>query len=410
MVCDPILPCMSPFPVDVLVVGAGPAGLSAARAAAAAGCRTVVLEKNREIGRPVRTSGGSWLRDVDELGIPRALAHPVERVRFLAPGREAAWSYPDPVFCVLDVTGAYVHLADQAACKGAEVRLEHTVSGPLVEDGRVAGVEVRLPGGRVQQIRAGVTIDASGFSGLLARKVGLRGAFGRVGIGIEHELLAPSYDQREAVLCVGRQVADRGYGWIFPHGDGHVRVGVGVLRPDSAVDPRALLGRLMTSDSLAEGLRGATVVESHTGVIPGEPLRQALSAPGLILAGDSASQASPLVGEGIRYAIRAGRLAGEVAAGALKAGDTSARALGTYDRAWHRQFGREMAVSDWLNRRFARYGDRNWRVVAALLGELSGDQLAQGLRGDYSTAWVAGLLVRAPRLAQAAWGVLRAGH
>ncbi|MCA1596012.1 MAG: FAD-dependent oxidoreductase, partial [Chloroflexi bacterium] len=70
--------------VDVLVVGGGPAGLAAAHAAAADGT-VLVVHRDRQIGLPVRTSGASWKRDIDRLGLPSTLYHPLDRLSFYGP-------------------------------------------------------------------------------------------------------------------------------------------------------------------------------------------------------------------------------------------------------------------------------------------------------------------------------------
>ncbi len=124
---------------DVLIVGGGPAGLAAAEAAAGRGVRTILLERQNEIGYPVHTSGGSWVSDMQALAIPENLYHPITKVVFVSPHREVPLYYNPAVACVMDVRGVYQHLAGRAIAAGAALRVRHTVEQTTVENGRVLG-------------------------------------------------------------------------------------------------------------------------------------------------------------------------------------------------------------------------------------------------------------------------------
>src|SRR2546425_9321490 len=108
---------------DLIVAGGGPAGLSAAASAARSGCSVLVLEQNHEIGSPIRTSGGSFIDELDALAIPAALYHPIQRGRFLSPHNSAVFEYKIPKFCVMDVRGVYQYLAERAIEAGVSIRL-----------------------------------------------------------------------------------------------------------------------------------------------------------------------------------------------------------------------------------------------------------------------------------------------
>lgn len=385
--------------LDVLIVGGGPAGLSAAEAAAKGGATVAVLERQKEIGYPVHTSGGSWIADMKALGIPEDLYHPITHVTFLSPNREARFAYTEPVCCVLDVRAVYQHLASRAIQAGAIIHPNSPVEGPIVEDGRVVGVVAKDHRNRVGQWRAPVVIDASGFSSTVVTRAGLRQGFKRYGYGAEYDLVAPNYDPDTLYLIMGSQVAPAGYAWAFPRGKGRVRLGVGVIRPDVDDDAREYLDTFVQRlPSLAADFAGSSPVEYHTGLFPSEGVVERFVTDGLIATGDSAGHGSTLVGEGIRFAVYSGQMAGAIAAESARTGDSSAQFLGRYDRQWRARFEREMDISYIANQRIARWTDAQWDHGIELLRRLTPGQAADLLRGDYSVGLLLGVLKRNPSL------------
>ncbi len=384
---------------NVLIVGGGPAGLAAAEAAAKRGVRTLVLERQNEIGYPIHTSGGSWIQDMKALAIPEHLYHPIHNVIFLSPQREVSFNYKAPVACVVDIRGLYQHLATRAIAAGAEIRLRHTVEQALFEQGRIVGVTTKTHVSERIQVHADVTIDASGFSRHIGIRAEMGNAFHRYGFGAEYDLYAPNYPQDELFLIMGSAFAPRGYAWAFPHGDGRVRLGVGVIHPDSEDDARSYLDSIMRDiPQLAQRLRGASPLEYHTGLFPSEGVLERFSRDGLLLAGDAGGHGSTLVGEGIRFAIYSGQMAGEVAAEAARAGDPSAAMLARFDRRWRARFGRDMDVAYMINKHIAAYDDAHWDSALDLLKRLTPAQAAQTLRGDFTASLVMGILARNPSL------------
>jgi digeranylgeranylglycerophospholipid reductase len=384
---------------DVVIVGGGPAGLAAAEEAASRGIRTVVLERQNEIGYPVHTSGGSWISDMQALAIPEHLYHPVTKVVFVSPRREVNLNYPSAVACVVDVRGLYQHLAGRAIAAGAQVRVRHTVEQVVMEGERVTGVTAKNHVSERVSLNAAITIDASGVSRHIGVRADMGKAFHRYGYGAEYDLYAPNYPQDELFLIMGSAFAPRGYAWAFPRGNGRVRLGVGVLHPDSNEDARVYLDRIMRElPQLKDKFRGASPVEYHTGLFPSEGPVERFSRDGLLLAGDAGGHGSTLVGEGIRFAIYAGQMAGAVAAEAIKSGDTSAASLARFDKRWRTRFGRDMDIAYMINKHIASYSDAQWDGALDLMKRLTPMQMAQALRGDFSASLVMGVLARNPSL------------
>ena len=387
---------------DAIVAGGGPAGLAAAETLARRGCSTLVLEQNHEIGSPIRTSGGSFIDELDALGVPRSLHHPISRVRFVSPANAAVYDYAQPRMCVMDVRGVFQFLAGKAVEAGAAVRVATKVEGPVFQDERVVGVRTRDA-----VLGARVVIDATGYRSVLLKQAGLDPAMRRFGVGAEYDMYAPHCDEREAVLLVGGEFAPSGYAWVFPWGRHRVRVGVGIIHPDSDAKPDAYLDALVAgAGRFGVDLRGAQPLEHHAGLIPSECFAARFAGDGILGVGDATGQASSLLGEGIRWAIQAGKMAGEVAAGAIAKGDVSRGGLAEFERQWIKRYGKDLRLAHKINQRIAGWGDEKWDQRMEVLKLLTPDQFVEALKTNLTGGWLLRFLARNPRALAEAAGIL----
>jgi digeranylgeranylglycerophospholipid reductase len=387
---------------DAIIAGAGPAGLSAATAIARHGYSTLVLEQNHEIGSPVRTSGGSFIDELAPLGIPERLYHPIRRVRFVSRANAAVYDYPQPRLCVIDVRGVFQHLAEEAIVAGATIRLATKASSPLIENQAVRGVVT--PAGA---LHSRITIDATGYRSVLLKQAGLDPKIRRFGVGAEYDLYAPHCDQSEAVLLVGTDLAPSGYAWVFPWGRGRVRAGVGIIHPDSSGKPGEYLDKLLSGlDRFHVNLRGAQPVEHHSGLIPSECYAPRFAGDGILGIGDAAGHASSLLGEGIRWAIHAGRMAGQTASRALAANDVSRGSLAAFERDWIKRYGRDLRLAHKINERISRWDDDKWDQRIEFLKLLTPDQFVEALKTNLTGTWLLRFLTRNPKALAEAAGIL----
>lgn len=378
---------------DVIIAGGGPGGLTAAKVAAEAGLRVVLLEQSEEIGSPTRTTGGSFIADLQQFGAPESLYHPISRCRFISPSNSVAFTYNEPVACVLDVRGLFQYMAEGAVDAGAQIRLGTTALEPLLKDGATVGVTTRSHIYGDAPLSSSVLIDATGYRSSMLKQAGVHPGFRRFGVGSEFDLYAPHYDQDEVALIVGSQVAPAGYAWAFPWGKRRVRVGVGILHPDHGEHPDAYLERLL-SDGKKYGLdlRNAQPIEYHYGLIPAEGLIDTFVGDGIMGVGDAAGQASALVGEGIRWAMKAGRMAAGVAVKAIQAKDVSLAALRPYQRQWRSEYAANLRIAYEINRRIASWDDSKWDRRTELLKRLSPHQFGQALQSNFIAGWTSKLV------------------
>jgi geranylgeranyl reductase family protein len=300
---------------DVAVIGGGPAGLAAARAAAAAGARTVVLERAEH---PRYKTCGGGLLGVSRAAVAGQITVPVrDEIRSatftLRGGSGFTRSHGEPLLAMVMREEFDAALLNRARSNGAVVRQRAQVRA--IEQA-AGSATARLADGT--SVTAAALIGADGSSGVTARHVGAQ--FAQVDLGLELEIAVGEPAGRQ---WAGRVLLDWGkipgsYGWVFPKGD---RLTVGVIAARGQGDAtkgylREFAGRL--------GLAGREVVRDSGHLTrcrtDGSPLRKAQ----VILAGDAAGLLEPWTREGISYALRSGVLAGEAAAKAATSGDPAA--------------------------------------------------------------------------------------
>ncbi|MDH5418567.1 MAG: NAD(P)/FAD-dependent oxidoreductase, partial [Nitrosopumilus sp.] len=323
---------------DLVIVGAGPAGSSAAFAAAKDGVKVALLEKEDAIAETVRTSGVTWIQNIKEFGIPDDCYNPIKNFSFCSPNNEVTISDSIPRAAVLDVRKTYRWLAHEAEKLGVDIFVKTNINAVIKNDnGDIQGVKGSSPKGRTI-FYSKVVIDATGFTSIVSKAMGFVTQWKRFGAGAEYEVKAENVDPNTWYLMVGEQYSPAGYAWIFPLGNNIVRIGVGVGKPESNVDPTQRLKVLMDKKiGPIKKLGKITPIEFHYGLIPNDGLSRKTVFNNLILVGDSAGQANPLVLEGIRYAIKYGRVAGKISANAIKSGKTDEKALYPYEVIWRKE-------------------------------------------------------------------------
>lgn len=385
---------------DVVVVGAGPAGSSAALEAAKNGLKVALIEKEESVAQTVRTSGVTWIEDVKAFGIPSDCYNPIKNYTFCSPNNQVTISDSTPKAAVLDVRKTFRFLAEQACNAGAKLYVKTNVT-TATRAPQENAIKIKATREKEELVfSAKIVIDASGFSSVVAKSLGLVGQWKRFGAGAEYEATVESVDTQTWWLMVGQKYSPSGYAWIFPVRKNVVRIGVGVGKPDSDVDPTQRLQELVEKKvGPIEKLGKITPIEFHYGLIPNDgPVRKTVY-DNLILVGDSAGYANPLVLEGIRYAIKYGQIAGKVASDAIRQNNTTKAALMPYEETWTKSILSKIRSAYKVQNRWIGLSDEQWDKELEIIKELSADEFLDFIRADFSISNVIKLATHHPKLA-----------
>jgi digeranylgeranylglycerophospholipid reductase len=161
------------------------------------------------------------------------------------------------------------------------------------------------------------------------------------------------------------------------------------IRPDTNLSAGDLLNAFLSSPYADDlGLRVGALIEKHFGVIPCDGTAPGFLHGRIISVGDAAGQALPLIGEGIRYSVEAGRKAGEAIAAALGDPSGGEAALRSYQSWWDDKYRIRFTLAQRANEKMGRFSDRRWHQAIGLLKGLSGDEMAALLRMEFGR-WLA---------------------
>jgi geranylgeranyl reductase family protein len=373
--------------VNVLIVGAGPAGSTAAYYLAKAGIPVTVLEKTRFPREKVCGDGLTprAVREIQKLGLPHSEEAGWRRnkgLRLIAGGRTIELPWPEvsdfPTYGLIRTRlGFDEELARHAQAAGATVLEGHSVTEALrAPDGRVIGARAALldesgrKTGETRDFHADVVLAADGNSSRTAVSLGIQKRDDRpLGVAVRTYFTSPRHDDDWMEGWLELPGRDGGllpgYGWVFGVGDGTSNVGLGILNSS------AEFGKLDYKQVLREWTAGMPAEwgftpENQVGEIRGAALPMGFNrtphySPGLLLLGDAGGMVSPFNGEGISYAMESARFAAEfiidassrAASGGWNASDADTR-LGGYADYVREQWGSHFTLG---------------RAFAALIGK-----------------------------------------
>ncbi len=346
---------------DIIVVGAGPAGSMAARFAAEQGVSVLMLEKDRDVGYPVRCGEAVNKKSIEEFidSNEKWIAAKINKFSLNAPdGTETVVEFQETGY-ILERRIFDYELAKTASNAGAEILTRAYVNGLLFDDDKVSGVQYEF-NGEQKEVLAKIVIAADGIESRVGRWAGLETHcdFRDMECCVQITASNLSVNSDTCYFYFGKDFAPNGYFWIFPKGENIANIGLGVS---------GLIGKKKSASTFLNSFMekrypNASVLTKIAGGVPCSPTLKKISAPGIMLAGDAAHQVNPLSGGGITSGMIGGSIAGRIAGESIKMSKPDH--IYTYGKEWHVRIGKKHEIYNNIKNGIYNFTDEKFNNIA----------------------------------------------
>ena len=329
---------------DVLVIGAGPAGSSAAKYAALGRAKVILMDKKSEIGTPKRCAEGVSKEGLKKLGIEpssRWVTKEVTGIRMVSPNGTAVNLTEDKVKLpeagyVLERKVFDKYMAMDAARAGVKIMVKTLATGLRRENGQVIVTAESM--GEEFEVKSKIIIAADGPESRVGRWAGLKTSFKPKNMEscAQFEMSGVNMEESDCIEFYFGSVSPGGYAWIFPKGDDIANVGLGVL---TTMTDKSAYQHLLDFVENNPATKNAQPVELNIGGDPVGGLLKKIVTDNVMVTGDAAGMVNPLTGGGIISGMTGGLLAGKLAAKAVEEGDFSLKRLKEYKKLCEEEIG-----------------------------------------------------------------------
>ena len=384
---------MEELKVDVLIVGAGPAGSTAAKELAKKGIDVLIIDKKQEIGTPKRCAEGVSAAGLKRMGIDPddRWAFPIYGAKLYSPsGKVIEMKGEGMRGYVLERKLFEKELASEAINAGAKYLVKTLAIGMKRDE--IAKVKAERMGKELS-IEAKIVMGADGVESKIGRWAGMNIMNRLIDYHscFQYEMAGVNIDRKFVHLFFGNELAPKGYGWIFPKGE-RANVGLGILGKKSG-KKRAINYLDEFIDSHPKIFANASAIEMNAGGVPVAPSKE-MATDNVILIGDAAKTVTPMHGGGIILAMESAKMASRIVVDAIEERNYSAGTLKKYEEEWEKAYGKKMGKFLKLRSFLEKLEDKDFERLANILEGEDVFKLTQAKFGFF----IKKLLTKAPSM------------
>lgn len=370
---------------QVVVVGAGPAGLHTSKKLAEAGLDVLCVDKKPEIGTPKRCAEGLSRSAFRKFNFDEDAAwvrQEIDGAYCYAPNGDHVYVGSEAPGYVLERKLWEKDLAQRASQAGAKVVANTNVLDLRKEDKAgdetITGVSLRR-GNQFGNVSCDLVVGADGIDSKVGKMAGLStfSALNDVDSGFQYEMSNIELkDPRHLELYFGTEIAPRGYIWVFPKGEDVANVGIGIGGNEDK-SAKFYLDQWLQQNT--DRFSNSSIIEENSGGIPVGGFLDEMVADRLVLVGDAARQVNPIHGGGMHEGMVAAELAADRIVEAFDSQNFSQEFLESYERAWWEERGEKLQKIEKLRKAIEQLEDEHFNYLAS---ELTGDDLTAFARGE----------------------------
>lgn len=349
---------------DVIVIGAGPAGLTAAKNLAEHDVDYLLFDKNLNPGENKPCAGFVPASALKQFSIPEIDdQHVINKVRMKFQERELVTIHFDHPLGINVSRGALGKTLQ---------RIIPTTNSNLILGSKVSKVETSSNSckvtlredGKVRTFTSKIIIDASGANPVSQRFTAIRPRIpnSAMGYGLQYHIEVDKELKHSNTFLYGNKYSPSGYSWLFPRGKVAILGTGGLVKRIRTNENRTheyLDYILKEVEPFSNELGNGTIIKKDSALIPLAGVVKPSFGKRIMLAGDASGHCSPISGEGIHYSMVGGLVAAQTAMRCISNNDFSARMLSEYEKSWVKQIGSDLKWGLWLQRRLMKPGSGN---------------------------------------------------